>query len=137
VSADGKFSWEEVECLGACANAPMAQIGKDYYEDLTAESCAGLLDSLARGEVPRPGSQEGRFASEPATGLTTLTEAHPIEKANASVALALAYGDTVERIVGEPPVAFRHGEAGAARAGGTDAGEEGETPPAHDTIRKE
>jgi NADH-quinone oxidoreductase subunit E len=42
VSGDGKFSWEEVECLGACANAPMVQIGKDYYEDLTAEKFAGL-----------------------------------------------------------------------------------------------
>ena len=70
VSADGKFSWEEVECLGACANAPMAQIGKDFYEDLTAEGFAAILDALARGEVPRPGPQDGRFASEPATGLT-------------------------------------------------------------------
>src|SRR6056297_2430519 len=74
LSSDGKFSWEEVECLGACANAPMAQIGKDYYEDLTAEKLAELLDALARGEVPRPGPQNGRFASEPADGLTTLTD---------------------------------------------------------------
>ena len=51
LSADGKFSWEEVECLGACANTPMAQIGKDYYEDLTAEGFAGLLDAFARGKV--------------------------------------------------------------------------------------
>ena len=65
VSADGKFSWEEVECLGACANAPMAQIGKDYYEDLTAEGFAAILDAFARGEVPRPGPQNGRFSSEP------------------------------------------------------------------------
>jgi NADH-quinone oxidoreductase subunit E len=66
LSADGKFSWEEVECLGACSNAPMAQIGKDYYEDLTADRLADLLDAFARGEVPRPGPQNGRFASEPA-----------------------------------------------------------------------
>ena len=59
VSADGKFSWEEVECLGACSNAPMAQIGKDYYEDLTEESLGAILDAFARGEVPTPGSQAG------------------------------------------------------------------------------
>lgn len=54
LSADGKFSWEEVECLGSCANAPMAQIGKDYYEDLTVESFSALLDRMAAGEVPVP-----------------------------------------------------------------------------------
>src|SRR6056297_1911889 len=84
VSADGRFSWEEVECLGACANAPMAQIGKDYYEDLTAETFAGLLDALARGEVPAPGPQQGRFASEPAGGLTSLQAFAGGHKANAS-----------------------------------------------------
>ena len=68
LSPDGRFSWEEVECLGACANAPMAQIGKDYYEDLTAESFGAILDAFARGEVPRPGPQDGRFASEPLGG---------------------------------------------------------------------
>ena len=52
LSADGKFSWEEVECLGACSNAPMAQIGKDYYEDLTEDSFADLIDRMAAGEVP-------------------------------------------------------------------------------------
>jgi NADH-quinone oxidoreductase subunit E len=100
-SADGKFSWEEVECLGACANAPMAQIGKDYYEDLTPEILERILDDLAAGRVPTPGPQQGRFASEPAGGITSLkavpgaTEAH-----NGSVALALAIGDTVKRIDG-------------------------------------
>jgi len=71
LSDDGRFSWEEVECLGACANAPMVQIGKDFYEDLTPESFAAILDALARGEVPRPGPQNGRFSSEPAGGATT------------------------------------------------------------------
>ena len=71
LSADGKFSWEEVECLGACANAPMAQIGKDYYEDLTPESLEALIDRMSAGEVPVPGSQTGRFASEPVSGLTS------------------------------------------------------------------
>ncbi len=54
LSEDGRFSWEEVECLGACSNAPMVQIGKDYYEDLTPESFAGLLDAFVAGEVPLP-----------------------------------------------------------------------------------
>jgi len=102
LSPDGRLSWEEVECLGACANAPMAQIGKDYYEDLTAERFGAMLDALARGEVPRPGSQTGRFASEPAGGLTSLGETPRDEAANASVTLALALGDTVARITGEP-----------------------------------
>ncbi|WP_112323232.1 NADH-quinone oxidoreductase subunit NuoE [Oceanibium sediminis] len=104
LSADGKLSWEEVECLGACANAPMAQIGKDYYEDLTAESFAGIIDTLAKGEVPRPGSYNGRFASEPKGGLTSLTE-FTGEAENASVARALEWGDTIKRITGdETPV---------------------------------
>ena len=101
LSPDGKFSWEEVECLGACANAPMAQIGKDYYEDLTAERLGEILDALAAGEVPRPGPQQGRYASEPAGGLTSLT-AHAEGRLphNASVALAEELGDTVKRIDG-------------------------------------
>jgi NADH-quinone oxidoreductase subunit E len=101
LSADGKFSWEEVECLGACANAPMAQIGKDYYEDLTAVKLVGLLDDLAAGKVPTPGSQIGRFAAEPLSGLTSLKE-HDSGKSkyNASVQLATDIGDTVKRIDG-------------------------------------
>lgn len=106
-SPDGRFSWEEVECLGACANAPIAQIGKDYYEDLTPERMAGLIDAFGRGEVPRPGPQDGRFASEPAGGLTSLTETLRDEAANASVTLALERGDTVARIVGAPGAARR------------------------------
>src|SRR4051812_21299061 len=86
VSPDGKFSWEEVECLGACSNAPMVQIGKDFYEDLTAESFAGLLDAFARGEVPRPGPQTGRFSSEPQGGPIALAGVPRALEANASVA---------------------------------------------------
>ncbi|PTX05399.1 NADH-quinone oxidoreductase subunit E [Pararhodobacter aggregans] len=100
LSADGKFSWEEVECLGSCANAPMVQIGKDYYEDLTAEKLRWILDELAAGRVPTPGPQNGRFTSEPLSGLTSLTEGERSEKANGSVARALALGDTVKRIDG-------------------------------------
>ena len=99
LSADGKFSWEEVECLGACANAPMAQIGKDYYEDLTADGFAALLDDIAAGKVPTPGPQNGRFSSEPLGGATTLTD-YTGEAQNGSVALASQIGDTLKRIDG-------------------------------------
>ena len=99
LSADGKFSWAEVECLGACSNAPMAQIGKDYYEDLTTEKLAEIIDALGRGEVPVPGPQNGRYASEPITGLTSL-EGKRIHKTNASIELAATLGDTVARITG-------------------------------------
>ncbi|OAN75861.1 NADH-quinone oxidoreductase subunit E [Jannaschia sp. EhC01] len=101
ISADGKFSWEEVECLGACSNAPMAQIGKDYYEDLTAESFAGIIDAMARGEVPTPGPQNRRYASEPAGGLTSLTD-HEAgrDDLNISARMATDIGDTIKRIDG-------------------------------------
>lgn len=101
LSADGRFSWEEVECLGACANAPMAQIGKDYYEDLTPEKLRELIGRFSAGEVPVPGSQIGRYAAEPASGLTSLTEFESGRRQyNASVQAAVDLGDTVKRIDG-------------------------------------
>ena len=101
LSADGKFSWEEVECLGSCSNAPMVQIGKDYYEDLTAEKFAWILDELAAGRVPTPGPQNGRYAAEPLGGLTSLGEFDSGKtKYNASAQLASDIGDTVKRIDG-------------------------------------
>lgn len=75
LSADGNFSWEEVECLGSCANAPMVQIWKDTYEDLTPELMEQVLDGFAGGNPPKPGSQIGRTASCPAGGATTLKDA--------------------------------------------------------------
>jgi len=101
LSADGKFSWEEVECLGSCSNAPMVQIGKDYYEDLTAERFAEILDELAAGKVPTPGPQNGRYSAEPLSGLTSLMQHESGKtKYNASVQLASDIGDTVKRIDG-------------------------------------
>lgn len=73
ISEDGKFSWEEVECLGACVNAPMVLIGRDTYEDLTAQSFEAVMDAFARGEAPRPGPQVDRQFSAPQGGETTLT----------------------------------------------------------------
>ncbi|MCH9806428.1 MAG: NADH-quinone oxidoreductase subunit NuoE [Alphaproteobacteria bacterium] len=72
VSADGNFSWEEVECLGVCANAPMVQIWKDTYEDLTPASFEKLLNDFAAGTPPPPGSLSGRQASCPKGGPTSL-----------------------------------------------------------------
>jgi NADH-quinone oxidoreductase subunit E len=74
LSADGAFSWEEVECLGCCANAPMVQIGKDTYEDLTPELLEKVLDGYTKGNPPKPGSQTGRQASCPEGGPTTLMD---------------------------------------------------------------
>jgi NADH-quinone oxidoreductase subunit E len=74
VTPDGKLSWIEVECLGACVNAPMAQINYDFYEDLTAESLARILDDLAAGKKVKPGPQIKRQLSAPIGGPTTLKE---------------------------------------------------------------
>lgn len=101
LSEDANFSWEEVECLGSCSNAPMAQIGKDYYEDLTAARMGEIIDELAAGKVPVPGPQNGRYAAEPLKGLTSLTEYDSGKtQYNASVQLAVDLGDTVKRIDG-------------------------------------
>ena len=72
LSSDGQFSWIEVECLGACVNAPVVQIGADYYEDLTAESFEKVLDEYAAGRTPKPGPQIDRQLSAPVGGVTTL-----------------------------------------------------------------
>jgi len=70
---DGLFTLLEVECLGACVNAPMMQVNDDFYEDLDAESTDAVLSALTRGETPKPGSQAGlRTGCQPAGGLTTL-----------------------------------------------------------------
>ena len=74
VTNDGLFTLTEVECLGACANAPMVQINDDNYEDLTYDSMTAILDALARGETPKSGSAIGRQASCPEDGATTLKE---------------------------------------------------------------
>jgi NADH-quinone oxidoreductase subunit E len=79
ITADGLFSWNEVECLGACCNAPMVQINDDYYEDLTPENFNALLDKLAAGRPVQPGSQIGRVTSEPVGGLTSLTSLYGVD----------------------------------------------------------
>ena len=75
LSADGKFYWQEVECLGACSNAPMAAINDYYYEDLTVESLGEILDEFAAGKPRAPGSAIGRQGAAPEGGPLTLSEA--------------------------------------------------------------
>ena len=70
---DGDFTLTEVECLGACVNAPMIQVNDDFYEDLDSDSTEAVLNKLKNGDTPTPGPQSGRQGCEPASGLTTLT----------------------------------------------------------------
>jgi NADH-quinone oxidoreductase subunit E len=77
VTEDGLFSWTEVECLGACVNAPMVQINKDYYEDLTPASFERILADLREGREVKSGPQDGRRSSEPFSGRKTLLSAEP------------------------------------------------------------
>ena len=74
LSEDGDFSWEEVECLGACTNAPMVQVWKDVYEDLDVASFEKLIETFAKGEKPEPGPQNGRQFSAPLGAPTSLTD---------------------------------------------------------------
>lgn len=74
ITEDGMFSWLEVECLGACCNAPMVQINDDYFEDLTPDNFNKLLDDLAAGRPVKPGPQNGRVASEPQDAIKTLLD---------------------------------------------------------------
>src|SRR4029077_5766536 len=74
VTSDGLFSWTEVECLGACVNAPMVQINSDYYEDLTPETFTRILNDLSLGKTPKPGPQIDRLNSAPVGGQTTLLD---------------------------------------------------------------
>ena len=77
-SADGAFTVVEVECLGACVNAPMVQINDDYFEDLDYRCMTRLIDALGKGEIPKIGSQIGRKGSQALSGPTTLLELPPV-----------------------------------------------------------
>jgi NADH-quinone oxidoreductase subunit E len=74
LSADGKFYWEEVECLGACVNAPMAMINDYYFEDLTAADMNQIIDDFAAGKKPKRGTRVDRINSAPEGGPLTLTD---------------------------------------------------------------
>ncbi|EDQ85880.1 uncharacterized protein MONBRDRAFT_38648 [Monosiga brevicollis MX1] len=80
-SEDGMFTLLEVECLGACSNAPMIQINDEYYEDLELADVDRIIEALRKGETPKPGPQNGRKAAEPLGGLTALTS-EPVDGAH-------------------------------------------------------
>jgi len=74
ITKDGKCSWIEVECLGACVNAPMVQINENYFEDLDKEKIEKIIDQILKGQTPKPGSYRGRKNSEPENNRKTLVE---------------------------------------------------------------
>ena len=74
ISKDGKSSWLEVECLGACVNAPMVQINEDYFEDLDSEKLEKIIEKISNNEKPNPGSYRGRLSSEPENMRKTLLD---------------------------------------------------------------
>lgn len=116
LSADGDFSWEEVECAGTCTNAPMIQVFKDVYEDLTPADLDKILDTFARGETPTPGPQNGRKSSEPVTGLRVLTspELYDGSVVGTGAGLALAREAIAARANGEAAPAAPAPAAAAA-----------------------
>jgi NADH-quinone oxidoreductase subunit E len=102
VTADGTFSWIEVECLGACVNAPMVQINADYYEDLTADSLTRIINDLSAGRTPKPGPQIDRINSAPMGGPTTLTDPGLFATNGKSRASAAAPPDDEAKKPGDP-----------------------------------
>ena len=84
LSSDGSMSWEEVECLGGCANAPLVQIGSDYFEDLDKNSFEKLISDIEEDKFPDPGSRVGRFSSEPSK-MTKKYSRKKMSNENASV----------------------------------------------------
>jgi NADH-quinone oxidoreductase subunit E len=132
VSADGKLSWLEVECLGACCNAPMAQINFDYYEDLTPENFKALLEDLRHGRPTKPGSQIGRSGSEPVGGGETLKDPALYD------GTVIGAGDWQKRVTEQRKAAAEaaaakaaaEAEAKKAEAAKTDAGKTDASPAA-------
>ena len=121
VSADGKLSWLEVECLGACCNAPMAQINFDYYEDLTPDNFKTLLEDLRHGRPVKTGSQIGRSCSEPEGGGETLKDPALYD------GTVIGAGDWQARVTEQRKAAA---EAAAAKAAAEAAAKQAEAPKA-------
>ena len=115
VSADGALSWIEVECLGACVNAPMAQINADYYEDLTPERFEEILNALRAGREVRPGPQVDRQFSAPVGGPTTLTD--PSLYARETAAAGGAAGEQPPTRAGRPDRVVRAEETASDSPG--------------------
>jgi NADH-quinone oxidoreductase subunit E len=119
ISADGKFSWMEVECLGACVNAPVLQIGKDYYEDLDGPTTERILDAFRRGETATPGPQlHGRHSSEPEGGALTLTDPKLYDGGYAREAMRSSGGDSTDAEAKKPTQGASDREAPAQKPPG-------------------
>ncbi len=95
LSADGKFYWEEVECLGACVNAPMAMVNDYYFEDLTAADMNQIIDDFAAGKSPKPGPRINRVNSAPEDGALTLTDPKVYDGSAAQPIVKLPNSDPV------------------------------------------
>ncbi len=126
LSGDGDFSWEEVECLGACANAPMIQIGEKVYEDLTAERLEEIIDEIAAGREPREGPQNGRKSSEPLGGATTLSDESLYERGSDAEKLIAA---AMKKGKGARKAAAGKAAAGKAATGKAAAGKAADEKP--------
>jgi NADH-quinone oxidoreductase subunit E len=124
VSADGVFSWLEVECLGACCNAPMVQINDDFYEDLDEKSFAKLLMDMRAGKPVRIGSQTGRTTSEPAKGQKTLKD-KALDDGSVVGSWKKAFDERLKRAEEMKRVAA---EEAAKAAAGAPAGPKADTP---------
>jgi NADH-quinone oxidoreductase subunit E len=116
VSADGAFSWLEVECLGACCNAPMVQINNDFYEDLDEKNFTQLLKDMRAGKPVKIGSQTGRTTSEPAKGQKTLKE-KALFDGSAVGGWKKAFGERVKRAEEMKRIAAAEAAKNAAAAG--------------------
>ena len=124
ISEDGMFSWEEVECLGACVNAPMVQIFKDTYEDLTPESFEKLIDDIAAGNEVTPGPQNGRRFAMAEGGLTSLTELEDTTEGSLPVAHVVDGAEQASHAFAGAPI----------NSGGNDY--DGVPTPAEDAVEK-
>lgn len=141
VTDDGRLSWEEVECLGACVNAPMVQINDDYFEDLTPESLAHILGKLKNGVEVKPGPQIDRINSAPAGGASVLTDPSLFDGSRNEISalpnLPSGAPETPAPTVAEKPKTVLVG------AGAQKKAETGERPPmitidpaAHDDLKR-
>ncbi len=137
LSADGDFSWEEVECLGACTNAPMIQIGEKVYEDLTPQRFEEIIDEIAAGREPKPGPQNGRTSSEPLGGPTTLTDPSILERGSDAEALIAARGKGGKKDTGKPTAAAGAGRPSRKKKPATGKAPAAKTSAAKKPARKE
>ena len=138
LSEDGALSWEEMECLGACVNAPLIQVGQDTYEDLTPETFEALLDQFEKGQTPKPGPQIDRAYSAPVGGATTLLDVDALiaERQAARADAVTAAAPEVADAAGLQLVGGRDVEPTTADAGERPAGLDGAREGKPDNLKQ-